>query len=136
MTSLPNSDNGRESNLLVRIALLEQKLEQVTDQAKWLRESYDSRSRQHDGKHATTMERLRQVERHLGQITTEVAGLHHFREVHGGALTKLEGRQLSHQQLADRLRYGAAAVLVVMALAGRIAPETLGKALKVLALVP
>lgn len=129
-------DGGPEPNLLVRVALLEQKLQDNTDQVKWLRETVDGLTRRQDQRHAVTTDRLRSIEWWQSQAASTLSDHHHFLHGHGSQITSLERTQQSHQELAVRLRYGAALVLVGLTVAGRLAPDTLGKALKVLALLP
>lgn len=131
-----SNESGREPNLLVKVALLEQRLQDVQEQSRWLRETTDSLSRRQDRQNAVTGDRLRAIEWYQGQTATTLVDHHHSLSGLGSRLSTVEKGQRSHQELAVRLRYGAALVLVGLTLAGRLAPDTLGKALKVLALLP
>jgi hypothetical protein len=97
--------------MAARSAAIERQVATIADQQSWMW----SKHQQHG---ETQQESQRQAEKQAE------------------AIRSLGTRQDQHDQLAARLRYTAAAALVLLAAAGQMAPETLVKLVKALGILP
>jgi len=123
-------------DLHVRTALLEQALIHSEEMAE----------RQHE----TTLARQRATDEQVGRIATQLsADSERLRWLEGWAkdmsrylqqqAAEVEGigkRQSQAVQTADRIRYGIAAAMIILAIVAGVSPEHLGKVTKMLALIP
>lgn len=103
-----------------------------------------------DRLHDATMARQRATEEQLGRIATKLSeiddrlrsqegwsrDMSHFAQRQAAEVEAVGKRQSQAVQTADRIRYGAAAALIILAIVSGIAPEHIGKLTKMLALIP
>lgn len=123
-------------DLHVRMALIEQALMHSESMASLHQGMADARMRTHEEHLGRLSGRLEGIDERVRALTGENRDLSLQQEHQAEALSTLEARQTQTMATADRMRWGIAAVLAVLGILAGVAPETLGKVSKVLAVLP
>jgi len=135
MTQTPPPDLPSR-DLYVRVALLEQAQLHSEDRGEMHREMAASRLRAAEEQIGRVASRTSELDSRLRDQERWSIQTASYLTQQVGDIEALHSKQSAATAAGDRLRYGAAAVLLLLAVGAGVAPEHIGKITRLLALVP
>lgn len=123
-------------DLHVRTALLELALIHAEEMAERLHETAMARQRATEEQLGRIAASLSAVDSRQREQETWARDVNRYLQQQAEVVEGIGKRQAQRVQAGDRIRYAAAAAMVALAIAAGVAPEQIGKAVKMLALIP
>jgi ATPase subunit of ABC transporter with duplicated ATPase domains len=135
MTQAPPPDLPSR-DLYVRVALLEQAQLHSEDRAELQREMAANRHRAAEEQIGRVASRTSELDSRLRDQERWSIQTASYLTQQGADMEDLRSRRIAETVAGDRLKYGIAAALFLLAILAGVAPEHIGKIMRLVALVP